>query len=213
MWLHIHVYKNWAVIRQLQWSVCVAITWYLPGCLFSDHSYSCVAIDGSPLRYNFWTTSSAPSSSSCHRAIATFLQEGAECSFTKQSATAFLICLLSYCCLSSRHLEDGIWSQPLAINKSIFCTLSKTVDRLSTVNDTSTEVCVCVCGHVHRRGQWEHQCNHQLSYCYTHNIPHSRHEFAVSCIIKEHNISTLHYMYTCHTHIYLGPSECIPLQL
>ena len=64
---------------------------------------------------------------------------------------------------------------------------------------------------MHRCGQCEYQCNQQM-HCYIHNVHHCRHEFAVSCT-HDHKHPLHSNTYTCHTHMYLEPSEHNPLQL
>ena len=99
---------------------------------------------GSPLRYNFWTISSAPSLLICHKAKATVLQEGAGFSVRKMVEYALGSCLLSYWRWSSFCLESGIWSQEPT--PSSLWTLSRTLDRVSSVNDGSVCMCmICVC--------------------------------------------------------------------
>ena len=136
---------------------------------FLSHNNECMhanTIHGSPLRYNFWTTSNAPSSPVSHKARATVLQEGHALSVRKTVEYTLGSCLLSYCCWSSSRLEFGIWSQtPTSISR--LWTLSRTLDKVASVNDGSMHVCICMCvcvcggGHVYRCGQCEHQCIHQ----------------------------------------------------
>ena len=140
---------------------------------------------GSPLRYNFWTTSSAPCSPACHKARATVLQEGDGLSVRKMVEYALGSCLLSYWRLSSTPLEFGIWSHSLT--SSICWTPSRTLVRVSSVNDGSVcmWMCTCMCVCV-----WRWTCaqmwsvlasvySTKLMHYYIHNIHHCRHGFAV----------------------------------